>query len=380
MQPIEIRFATSTEEVRQGLDLYCSSFPGGYEENHQITRNKSQTISDDYLPGRAIVAKRGDRVVGFLRYSVRQIRLGVVVFDILGIGDYCIDKSETEEPFFGIRFLGSCMSILRTLDFPLAIGSGRRIMESYYSRFGFVTASTYAKCWIEKVPPRVLSVLNARCEIRCSESRIAAYENARLATARSDWGVIYRSKPQWQWIIFQAARMRRFDIVEILADDVFIGYFVVGKEGVLDFGFQPEAYAVCCAAMVTELGRRNRASGDAMVLPASFQHPIVSHLRGLHFRFEHRCIPDEGIMAVALNPAILLGTLVNISGVPLDQVRGDLLGSHRALASPNELTQTELRTMVNAMFMGTASPFSVGDRRSNILPPTFYRMNDLDAL
>lgn len=380
MEPIEIRFARSTDEVLHGLDLYCESFPGGYDKNHFITKNRSQILADDHLPSRAIVAVRSGRVVGFFRYCVRKIRLGGLDFDVIGVVDYCIRKSEITEPLFGIKFLGSCLSILRTLKFPFAIGSGRRIMASYYSRFGFVTASSYAKCWIEKIPPRSISMAGVRCEVQCSESRIADYENIRLASTKNDWGVIYRSNAQWRWIIFQASQMKQFDIVEMFVNNAFIGYFIVGKEGILDFGFQPESYAICCAAMVFELQKRNRELGDAMVLPVSFGHPVISHLKGLHFRFEHRCIPDEGIMTVALNPAILLDTVAAICGAPLEQALGGILGPQRSLLPPEELTPSELRILVNAMFMGTASPFFVGNGQWNMLPPTLHRANDLDAL
>lgn len=380
MDSIEIRFAKSVDEVLQGLDLYCASFPGGYEANQLITQNRSRILIDDHLPDRAIVAVKNGEVIGFFRYCVRQMRLGDVDFDVIGVVDYCIRKSEVSEPLFGIRFMGACLSILRTLKFPFALGSGRRIMESYYARFGFVTCSSYAKCWIEKIPSRLPSRTTAYCEVSVSESYIADYESFRLTTSKDDWGVIYRTSEQWRWIIFRASQFNQFDIVQILNDDVLIGYFIVGKEGVLDFGFHPEHYTACSIAMIIELQKRNEERGDAMVLPVSFNHPIIAHLKGMHFRFEHRCVPDEGIMTVAMNTDALLDVFAAICKRPLNQAIAELFGPGRVITPDNGLTSDEQRTLVNALFMGTASPFFVGGMQRDLLSPTFYRANDIDAL
>lgn len=380
MEPIEIRFAQSTEEVLQGLELYCENFPGGYDENKFITANRSEILSDDHWPSRAIVAVKNRKVVGFFRYCVREMRLGSVNFEALGVVDYCINKSAVREPLYAVKFLKGCLSLLQTLKYPLAIGSGRRIMESYYSRFGFVTASSYAKCWIEKIPLRFAAQEGIRCEVQYSESRTQDYEVVRLATAQNDWGMIYRSKAQWQWIIFQASQMKRFDIVDIFVDDAFAGYFITGKEGVLDFGFKPELHAACASAMLNELQKRHKERGDAMMLPVSFEHQIISDLKGVHFRFEHRCIPDEGIMTVPLNPCALLDTFSQICGVSPAQALSALFGENRSNPRSGELTSDELRILANAMFMGTNPPFFAGNACRNLLPSTWHRMNDLDAL
>ncbi|MBU3598262.1 hypothetical protein [Polynucleobacter bastaniensis] len=381
MNQIEIKFGSTSEDVRQALELYSISFPGGYTKNNLITQKRAQIIQDDYIPSRFIIAKKNFKVVACIRYSIRKIKLGNINFDIIGIGDYCVSKIDSIQPFYGITFLNKSLAILSKLNFPLGIGSGRKIMENYYARFGFITASSYAKCFIEKIEPGYLLSPKAYCKECFFYNRIHEYEKARINTAKNDWGLIHRSTEQWQWILYQVSEMNLYKFIEIMIGNKFIGYFISNKNQVLDFGFLPEFYEDCCKAMLGELIKFSKENEQQAVLPISFDHPAIQFMKGVHLRFEHRFIPNEGIMTVPLNPVLLLDIFSAVSGFSPEKILKDLFGVHREFTAPCDLTKVELSIIANGLFMGTVPPFFVGNKISEkIIRRTFHRINDLDAL
>lgn len=389
---IEIRYPVSKKEVSEAIEVACKSFPVNYFEAKSLKSAMIKFLPEEFTPKNFIIAAEGKRIVGILRFFRREIIISTVKFDILGLTDYCVDKSQVKDPIFGVRFLLKCCEMLRETDYALACGSARKSMLNYYYPFGFIGCDSYCSCSIEKLKISG-SVPPVKFEEVFHEQNIGRYEAFRLQSNSSEWGMICRNKNYWRWIGFQAKELEKIRFFEIKEGSQLIGYFVISGNKFVDYGIMDNNVGAYIHAMIKYL--LEEIPPEDLRLQISPANKLFRYLGLSNISYSMRHVPDEGIIALGLNKKKLVEVFCRILssiyrgfGFKDDVVTFSKAASFRwtrgelmPMFEPDNLKKKDEQVLLNSMFLGTYGPFSLLNYEGpRVLPPTYYRMNELDAV
>ena len=390
---MEIRRAQTEEEVKAAVELSCKYFPISYSEAKQLKDAMCEYLPEDFRSGCFIVAIDHGRIAALLRYYLRRMVIEGVDFPVVGLSDYCVDQPYLGKTLFGVRFYMECLSILRKLRYPLALGSARRIMSNYYYRFGHVSSDCYCRCKIEKLQlsrqtPKDLQFIEG-----FNGENIEAYESFRREAFSSEWGMIIRTREFWQWIGHQVADLGKHRFFEIRDGSDVVGYFIITGDSFIDYGLSTanfENYAPAMMSFLAELIPISR-----LVLNLSPANRVFQSLGLSNISYSMRYVPDEGIISLCLDREMLIEVFCKI----LENVRtkyvlgwdefriGDNLhfvnSGNKVSASfdPGKISRKDEQIVLNSLFSGTYGPFSLLNYSGpGAIPPTFFRINDLDAM
>src|SRR3972149_995265 len=173
---MEIRTAQTQNEVEEALEMLCKFLQPSYYEHKTMKNIMRQYLTEDFTPQCMIVGVDNNRIVAVFRYYPRRMIIAGVEFEILGLSDYCIDSSYSNNTIVGVNFLMKCCEMLKETQYPLAIGSARRIMSNYYFRFGFIGCNSYCKCKIETLKLPSTPKQNIQFNETFNEINIENYE------------------------------------------------------------------------------------------------------------------------------------------------------------------------------------------------------------
>jgi len=266
-------------------------------------------------------------------------------------------------------------------------------MSNYYYRFGFVTCSAYCQSTIEKLKlgrpaDKDLDVLRGY-----NEENLKTYESLRQCTFQSEWGMVIRTEPFWRWIGYQISHLHKYDFFQIMSGDLLVGYFISSESQIVDFGFSDSEFDGCVSKMLTFLSERNKK--ESLTLRVSLSNKIFRSMGLSNISHQMRYVPDEGIICLGLNSKNLVHLFCRIVS-KYNEREGKLagefsLGKHLAfrftseglepLFDPFKIDRCDVQSLVSGLFLGTYGPLSL-DHFSGppILPPTFFRFNDLDTM
>jgi hypothetical protein len=390
---LEIRYARHEREVDDAIELSCHSFSIPYEEMKKIKVAMRYYLPDDFRPERFIVGVKDGAIVAVHRHYLRTILIGGVNIDILGLADYCIDKSKVDN-LFGVGFYMRCCEMLRKSIYPFALGSARRAMENYYYRFGHIGNDSYCKCRAEKLKP-VDNIEHRRLELceHFDANRIADYEEFRKNAFSSEWGMVLRSTNFWKWIGCEVVSFNKFRFFEAFDKDTLVGYAIISHNNCIDFGLREEGFEGYAYSLVEQLSRI--ISLEELIFNISPANRLFASLGTSNLSYSMRYVPDEGIVALGLNRIKLVETFCGVlekNANSLDRSSSTIVigedmrfsmdkGKMIPLFDPMRIKRTDEQLILNNLFLGTYGPFSLARFSGpRILPPTFFRINDLDAM
>ena len=389
---MEIRIARSNEEREAALELSYKYFPISYFEAKEIKTKMRHYLPSDFELMCFIVAIENGKVLAVLRFYPRKMIIAGVEFEALGITDYCVDKTCHKNETLGVKFLIKCSEILRKTKYPLALGSARRVMSNYYFRFGFVGCDSYCKCRIEKLKLPRLSPENIIFTEVFDEGNIDTYELMRRKTFSSEWGLVIRTRDFWRWIGYQATKLKKYRFFEITRGSKLVGYFVISDVNLIDYGLCNEEFQLHSQAMMCFL---SEMIGDSLCLNFSPSNRLFQSLGLSNLCYTMRYVPDEGIVALGLNKEKLVEIFCkvtsNVGNISKNRIGKFIIANNLRFISknekihpafdPKEMKRQDEQVVLNSLFMGTFGAFSLQNYAGPpIIPPTFFRINDLDGM
>lgn len=391
---MEIRIPQNQEEIEAAVELSCKYFPLSYSEAMALKTAMREYLPGDFTKDNFIIAVDKGRVVAVLRYYPRKMIIADVEFDVLGLTDYCVDKSCIEDPTFGVNFYIKCGEMLRQGKYPFALGSARKIMSNYYYRFGHISCDSYCKCTIEKLKlPPSASIQDVEFEEVFNEENIGRYESLRRESFSSEWGLVIRTDNSWQWIGYQITHLKKYRFFEITKDSKLIGYFIIQGDNCIDYGLLASQYETYARAMISFIS--NNIVEDHLGLHFSPSNRLFQTLGLSNVAYTMRYVPDEGIIALGLNKKksvdIFCRVVANARTKLKLEDKDFVLGSELSFRcrnkqvvpafDPQEMKRKDEQILLNSLFLGTYGPFSLLNYGGPpILPPTFFRINDLDVM
>ncbi|OGL46122.1 MAG: hypothetical protein A2W05_09710 [Candidatus Schekmanbacteria bacterium RBG_16_38_10] len=389
---MEIRTAQTQNEVEEALEMLCKFFPPSYYEHKTMKNIMRQYLTEDFTPQCMIVGVDNNRIVAVFRYYPRRMIIAGVEFEILGLSDYCIDSSYSNNTIVGVNFLMKCCEMLKETQYPLAIGSARRIMSNYYYRFGFIGCNSYCKCKIETLKLPSTPKQNIQFNETFNEINIENYERLRRETFSSEWGLIIRTTDFWRWIGHQISHFKKYRFFEIQRDSKLVGYFIISGNDFIDYGIESAEFETHIYELFSFLW--TIINKDNLVINLSPNNKIFRSFGLSNLSYTMRFVPDEGVIAIGLNKeklVALFSSIVSNSCTGLYSLNsftiGDSLnfiysdGKLTATFEPDKMKRKDEQILLNSLFQGTYGPLSLMNFGGpHVIPPTFFRINDLDGL
>lgn len=389
---MEIRIAQTQDEVEEALELSYKSFPISYFEAKALKDAMRKYLPQDFTPECFIIAKNAGRIIAVFRSYQRKMIIADVGFEILGLADYCIDSSYSNGNILGAKILIKCCEMLRESRYPLAIGSARKIMSNYYYRFGFIGCSSYCKCKIESLKLSFSPKNNIQISETFNERNIPQYEALRRETFSSEWGFIIRTIDFWRWIGHQILHFKKYRFFEIQKDSKLAGYFIISGNDFIDYGIESAEFETYIYEMISFL--LTIINKDSLVINLSPKNKIFRSFGLSNLSYTMRFVPDEGVIALGLNKEKLvalfssivtnsLNELYNSSSFTIGNSLKFICNNGKVMSAfdPKQMRRKDEQVLLNCFFQGTYGPFSLMNFKGPpVIPPTFFRINDLDGL
>lgn len=390
---MEIKLASTQKEIEEAIDLACKSFPFSYFEAKELRQAMRQFLPDDFTKKNFIVAVDKKRVIAVLRYFFRKMKMLDVEFDVIGLTDYCLDKNNAVDPTFGVLFWDTSCNILKKTNYPLALGSARRVMANYYYAFGHIGSDCYCKCRIEKL--RLPEVSENKVEFIESFKKfnIPAYERMRQAAFSSEWAMVMRSEDFWQWIGYNSTHKNKYRFFEMIENSELVGFVIISGDSCVDYGLAEKSFEIYARLLIKFLAKTIPLG--RLVLNFSLSNRIFKTLGLSNMNYMMRYIPDEGTMALGLNKDALTQLFCRIlenarrrfnyswNDLKLNDVLSFYWRDGRVSPGfgPGQMKRKDEQVLANCLFLGTCGPFSLlNSNGPSAIPPTFFRINDLDAM
>lgn len=393
---MEIKLASTQKEIDEAADLSCKSFPLSYFEAREARRVMCQFLPDDFKKNNFIVAVDKKKVVAVLRYFSRKMKMLDVEFDVIGLTDYCVDKDNVDDPIFGFKFLGACYGILKKTAYPLALGSARRVMANYYYGFGHIGSDCYCKCRIEKLSLPEVFEKKVKFIENFKEANIAAYEKKRRNAFSSDWAMVKRGEDFWRWIGYNStgsAHKKKYRFFEMIERSKLVGFVIISANSCVDYGIGNKNFEMYTRALIKFLAETIPL--DRLVLHFSPTNRIFKTLGLSNISYMMRYVPDEGVLALGLNKDALVRLFCRIlenarrrfeyswKDLTLSDVLSFRWTGEKVIPGfqSGQMKRRDEQILANCLFSGTVGPFSLLNYDGPIaIPPTFFRINDLDAM
>jgi hypothetical protein len=391
---MEIRKALTSEEVEAAIDLSSKSFPISYFDARSLRDAMRSYLPQDFIPERFIIGIDNGKIIAVYRSYPRKISIAGIEVKILGLADYCIDKFHKNNKMLGVTFHKECSRILKQSNYPFGMGSARRTMSNYYYALGYISNDAYCKCKIEKLKVHYDSSLKEIKFVEVfNEDHIDAYDLLRSNSFASEWSMVLRTKDYWRWIGYQAKHLREYRFIEMIEGTKLVGFFVVSDNNCLDYGLDDSEFERYSKAMVIFLSKI--VPIDKLTFNISPRNRLFRSLGLSNLSYSMRFVPDEGIVALGLNREKLLNIFCKVTTkmrIQLQLNHDDfVLGNNLSFKWKNNqffntfrtetMTRKDENILLNCLFQGTYGPLCILHYNGPfIIPPTFFRINDLDAM
>ncbi len=390
---MKIEWGKTEDDVREAIDISCRSFPLSFYDAKERINIRRQLFADEYKPENFIICREGKKITAALRVYPRTMRVGNSEFQVLGLADYCVDRENNRNPLLGIKFYKECVRMMSDLSYPIAMGSGRRVMGNYYYRFGHVGCDTYCRVKLEKLDQACVAkdhmiVLREFFD----RDKIDSYEKFRRDSFSTEWSLVLRKSNFWYWIESRIYN-KEFSFFEILDDDKCIGYCILQHDAIIDYGMEKSMFSSAIGSFISEVIKKTSAPNLSFHL--SPKNRLFRSIGLSNVSYTMRYVPDEGIVALGLNRKLLVELFCDIASNCLKESNTKLKEvnfntdlqfiveneSINPLFDPTKINVSNTQLLLNFIFQGTSGPFSmINFSGVNLIPASFNRMNDIDAM
>ena len=387
----DVRQAESIEEVDRALELIYKSFPIGYFASKRLKQNLRCFLPNDFAPDRFVLAIDNNQIIGAFRLTERQLVIGNELVSVIGTTDYCIDYDyqDTEGAVIGFDFYVKGCELIRKWPYPLVLGSARRVIANYYQWFGWTSCHTYNECKIESLNIKRPKVKDVDIKEQFIEENIDIYEAHRLSSLEGEWGYFLRSDGFWK-SIGHLVSLNKYRFFEIIHGQKVCGFFITQGSNVLDYGINSGGYLLYATSMLFFL---QDTFHENIVLKISEKNRLLSVLGLSHVQLFSRFVPDEGVMAMCLDKKKLVDLFCKVAENQREHIKkNNFKLNNRLVFSSNsnekikpvfnidKITKKDEQILINSLFLGTMGPHSLLGKECSMIPPTMFRINELESI
>ncbi len=272
--------AESRAELDQAYDLFARGFPPSYFEAQAyfdfLRGHEPPVALDNHL----LAWSAEGALAGAIRIVDRTMTIDGVPMTTAGMSYYAI-APPFQSGDCGRRLIDALFTLVSARGYDLSVGIARRVMDGYWSRFGFIgfggfhTLTTSAKVLrslgaATKIDLRV--VLPAE-SIDLAEFHAKGYESVS--------GALLRDARYWQWWFSRLRRRRDLTLSVFRDSGDAVGYVVQKGSAVIEIGARSGALTDCLVALGGE------TTGD-VVFNLAPNHPVATILNRTNYTASSR--------------------------------------------------------------------------------------------
>jgi hypothetical protein len=272
----EVGHPVTESEVDAVFELYARSFPPGYYEARAQLEVVREFEPHMRLENYLIVRGSEGGLAGALRIVDRTMSLDGHPLRVAGMSHYAIAPA-FQNTECGVRIVKALFEHVAREGYDLSLGIARKVMDGYWSRFGFFGLSGFYSTLVDGrelarlARPGTVEV--RRAEEGDSETIRAQYQQSYGTVS----GAMIRDDAQWVW--WMARVDRRSDLELLIAEDVGIpcGYFVLRGDTVVEMAADFPRLPAVLSAVSHSRGCR------ALTFSLSPSHAVSRFLRRLNY-------------------------------------------------------------------------------------------------
>jgi len=277
---VNMKIKKKLENINEVTKLLANNFPGKYD----ILKSKFKNLLENIPYGKFITYSVNKKVIGFLLVLKRSIFIGGKVFSVCGMSFMAVDsrhKSLDASTYLKKKLLHISQS------HDLTIGFARKVMDGYWSNYGFIGVSSFSQTLLNLKGMKVKKKDSDISFKNISTNDINIINKIYNESYKDITGAFKRDSQLWNYYIIQNNENLRF--IKIIKNNKIIGYFFYNKDKVNEVAAKNNNLPLVCDSII-QFFINEKITKISFNL--SFNHPLIkllnkySHERFLKYIYE----------------------------------------------------------------------------------------------
>lgn len=298
---LDVRAAKTKREVDLAYELVSKVFGPNYFEAREVKRHLRELENLRALED-AIVALKGNAIVGFLRILNRQYYSPVGLLNAGGITSVCVHP-EFRGQGLGGKLMESALQRSRQRGDDFSILFARRVLDGWYPKFGYVGIGCHLEMQVEKshIASKHLS-FGGSFRKGIDVSYIDTYADAYADTYQDLFLGVYRDEDWWQALEKRLWRKVELeDLISVLMDGKPIGYFMIKEGSVIEAASLGKHRADFIDALIQFYVAKH---DDRFVLAVPSKHWCIEYFKCMNHSLTIRYSWDGGHMIRIIDESV----------------------------------------------------------------------------
>jgi predicted N-acetyltransferase YhbS len=277
-------------EVDEVFELYARSFPPSYDEASAHLNFVREFEPPVPLENYLLVRGSEGELAGAVRVVERTMSLDGHPLRVAGLSYYAVAPA-FQNTECGVRIVKALFQHVGRRGYDLILGIARKVMDGYWSRFGFFGLSGFYSISVDCHELTRLTRAGA-AELRRGEGR-------DLETIKALYGESYgmvsgamvRDDALWGWWLAKIDRRTDLELYLVECAAVRCGYLVLRADTIVEI-------AAKASQLPAVLSAASRLCGDRMLtFSLSPTHPVWRFLRSVNYTASTRRVWNGGHVA-----------------------------------------------------------------------------------
>jgi hypothetical protein len=291
------RFATSRIEILEAQKIVYESFDfSKFSTNPRLKEFESDLNSSNFQ--NYFLSLDVDKVIGVVRTVPRIVNFHK--FSIAGLEWTDFATTAVGRDFDGIRLLSQFLSTEYVASFAFVLGNARKIMDDYYSRFGFFDVSAFPTLRVERSESVETSYRIEKVENFDSIDTFQL-EEFRINSNKLTNGFLERTNLEWAVFLHKISSSVSLALYLVYNfDSYLVGYFVKSTNEVIECSLPPHISLPEFLSLSNDIIPTSK-----IVFRLPLKHALFTNLGRSHLSISYRRVPNCGIICKVTNFGVL---------------------------------------------------------------------------
>ena len=232
------------------------------------------------------------RVVGVARLLKRTLRRGGQTFSCMGFSSIAVDPALRGQGLSG-PLMEAALRVAREAGAVIGLLFGRRVVDHFYTQFGFHGLSSYSRLRIQPLLSGDGVVLRPMLEL--TDELLFNFQTVYSQCYGSTFGWIERSSEMWRFQLLKMDR-KRIDVTVIDWQQRMAGYLIRHGGVIHEIAVAKGVPWEMVLAQVASVSRQ-----ETLVVEVPPEHPVLTSLAQLDITLETRQCDFGGHMVIVLD-------------------------------------------------------------------------------
>ena len=293
----------SETDLGELYELFAKAFPPSYFEAKShlefIRRNEPAVPSHNYFLVRGV---EGD-VVGGLKTVDRVLMLEGCPLQVAGLSYYAI-APKYQPTNCAQQIIKALLNHITSGRYDLSMGFARKVMDGYWSRYGFIGFTSFYSLTIEM---RDVRALGSPQGVRLNTPGVSdegCYNRFYEDTYTGITGAVSRDEALWDYWLRKIERNKHLRLAVFKERDKIVGYVVWRDNTVVELAMDTQCTPECLRRLADQL-----AEYKTLTFNLPYTHPVFRLLRQRNYVYSVRRVWDGGHIALVADVPRFLQTI-----------------------------------------------------------------------